>query len=618
MSFLMNAADPLPKRFRVPIAGRFWLVLGVLVVAMGVVGAFGFGGLRDISNSAEGLSHAVRETRLDDGTRADIIALRAGVQLFLLTDPGLVSEARRDVEATIARLELSFAEMERVYADEPEPLRNSVAQHAAVRRLVTLWRSGAFDIAGRSPSTEARRATLVRRVRDLLEPGVRAGAAHAARDVGQAAAALERAKNTYAGTRDLMIVVFSVTVLLAIGMFFWLIRCVVPRTRRYSRFAARISHGDVGERLEPRGGDELADLGRSLDSMVARHEDERAFQRTQVEFVDAMQVTESEEEAHQLIKRHVERSIGDSSVVVLNRNNSNDRLESRTAVDPVSALAQGLDGATPRSCLAVRFGRRHEGGGDRESLLSCEVCGKTPDLATCNPLLVGGEVIGSVLINHPEPLEPAEDMRVRESVTQAAPVLANLRNLAIAEMRASTDVLTGLPNNRAVQDTLKQFVAHASRAQSPLVAALLDLDHFKQINDTFGHGRGDEVLAAVAETMRAAVRASDFVGRYGGEEFLILLPDTDRVGGLALAEKVRAAIGQVTLPSIDRQITASIGIAVLPDDAIDSDTLVRNADRALYAAKSNGRNRVESAGAAPVERRAVAAVASANGGAPPA
>jgi diguanylate cyclase (GGDEF)-like protein len=401
--------------------------------------------------------------------------------------------------------------------------------------------------------------------------------------------------------------------LLAVGMFVWLIRSVVPRTRRYSRFAARISAGEVGGRLEPRGSDELADLGRSLDNMVARHEHDSAFQRSQSRFVDAMQVTESEGEAHELIKRHVERSIGGSSVVVLNRNNSNDRLESRTSVEPSSPLADGLDGATPRACLAVRFGRRHEGGEDRESLLNCEVCGKTPELATCNPLLVGGEVIGSVLINHPHELDPREDMRVRDSVSQAAPVLANLRNLAIAEMRAATDVLTGLPNNRSVQDTLKRFVAHASRTQSAVVAALLDLDHFKQINDTHGHGRGDEVLAAVAEVMRAAVREGDFVGRYGGEEFLILLPDTDRQGGLVLAEKVRSAISQISLPAIDRAITASIGIAVLPDDAIDADTLVRNADRALYAAKSNGRNRVAAAGATPVERRSAPAAAQ-NGG----
>jgi len=253
-----------------------------------------------------------------------------------------------------------------------------------------------------------------------------------------------------------------------------------------------VSSGRLGGRLAARGTDELAELGRSLDDLVVRHEGEREYQGSQAEFVDAMQVTATEDEAHDLIRRHLERSIARSKVVVLNRNNSDDRLESRTAVEPGSPLAEGLDGATPRSCLAVRFGRRHEDGRDRDALLSCEVCGKTPELATCNPLLVGGEV-----------------------------------------------------------------------------------------------------LAAVAEAMRASVRASDFVGRYGGEEFLLLFPDTDLEGAAIAAETIRAAVAKVTLPTVDREITASIGLASMPDDGLDGETLVRAADRCLYVTKSNGRNRVE-------------------------
>ena len=243
--------------------------------------------------------------------------------------------------------------------------------------------------------------------------------------------------------------------------------------------------------------------------------------------------------------------------------------------------------ATTGSSPALR------GRADRDALLSCEVCGKTPELATCNPLLVGGEVIGSVLINHDDELGDRDEVRIRDSVSQAAPVLANLRNLDIAEMRASTDVLTALPNNRAVQDTLKRMVAQAARSGAPLSAALLDLDHFKQINDTYGHDRGDEVLAAVAEAMRASVRASVFVGRYGGEEFLLLFPHTDLEGAAIAAETIRAAVAKVTLPTVDREITASIGLAAMPDDGLDGETLVRAADRCLYVAKSNGRNRVE-------------------------
>jgi diguanylate cyclase (GGDEF)-like protein len=139
------------------------------------------------------------------------------------------------------------------------------------------------------------------------------------------------------------------------------------------------------------------------------------------------------------------------------------------------------------------------------------------------------------------------------------------------------------------------MAAHASRAASPLSAVLLDLDHFKQINDTYGHAAGDDVLAAVGTTLKASLRASDFVGRYGGEEFVVLLPDTGYAEGEAIAEKIRGAIAAITVSGVSRPITASIGFAIFPDNAHDSVMLLRNADRALYSAKSNGRNRVEAA-----------------------
>jgi diguanylate cyclase (GGDEF)-like protein len=138
------------------------------------------------------------------------------------------------------------------------------------------------------------------------------------------------------------------------------------------------------------------------------------------------------------------------------------------------------------------------------------------------------------------------------------------------------------------------MAAHASRAVSPLAALLLDLDHFKQVNDTHGHAAGDEVLAALGATLKATLRASDFVGRYGGEEFVILLPDTGYAEAQTTAEKIRTAVAAITVSGVSRPITASIGFAVFPDNAHDSMTLLRNADRALYSAKSNGRNPVES------------------------
>ena len=121
---------------------------------------------------------------------------------------------------------------------------------------------------------------------------------------------------------------------------------------------------------------------------------------------------------------------------------------------------------------------------------------------------------------------------------------------------------------------------------------MLDLDHFKQINDTYGHDVGDDALAAAAVAIRHRLRETDFVGRYGGEEFVVLLPDTDRDGARSLFEAVREAVGKAIVNGVDRPITVSVGVAVIPDDADDSSTLLRIADRLLYSAKANGRNQV--------------------------
>jgi diguanylate cyclase (GGDEF)-like protein len=241
----------------------------------------------------------------------------------------------------------------------------------------------------------------------------------------------------------------------------------------------------------------------------------------------------------------------------------------------------------------VRLGKTHERSEGLEPLLTCDVCGAAGGNSTCVPSLVGGEVIGSVLVQHPSPLGGADTRRVEESMSQASPVLANLRNLALSQTRALTDGLTGLPNRRSIDDTLKRMAAHAERTSSPLGTVLLDLDHFKQINDLYGHEKGDEVLAAVGVVIAGTLRASDFAGRFGGEEFILLLPDTDREGAVEVADKLRLAIAAAEVAGVSRPIAASFGVAAAPQDAFEPAMLLRAADRALYLAKANGRNRIE-------------------------
>jgi diguanylate cyclase (GGDEF)-like protein len=331
----------------------------------------------------------------------------------------------------------------------------------------------------------------------------------------------------------------------------------------------------------------------------------------QARFKDALQFVRSEEEVYDVLRTHIETSTPGARSVVLNRNNSADALEPRTPLDQDSPLQGSLESAHPDDCLAIRSGRPFSRRPTQPTpLLACQVCGAVAGNTTCVPSLVRGEVIGSVLVSHPDRLAPTEHDRLVVSVAEAAPVVGHVRSLVVAELRAATDALTGLPNARTVHETVMRMVAQASRTITPLAAVLFDLDHFKHINDVYGHAKGDEVLAAVGVAATSVARESDFIGRYGGEEFLALLPNTDREGALTAAEKLRAAVAETRMPGVEGRITASFGVAVFPDDAGDATQLIRLADRALYLAKDRGRDRVETLPAAtrlsvppePVER----------------
>ena len=345
------------------------------------------------------------------------------------------------------------------------------------------------------------------------------------------------------------------------------------------------------------GGGALARRWRRRAAVTAKDHrlllEDRRNQAWQDEFTRALQGARSEREAQRMLKRQLERSLTGGSATVLNRNNSDNRLEAVTALRSDSPLAEAIPDAEPEDCLAVRFGQPQERAAGSAPLLTCELCGGLEGSVTCVPSLVGGEVIGSVLVETALPLDGGGRRRLTDGVTQAAPVLASMRNLRLAETRAATDLLTGLPNRRSAEETLKLVLANADRSGTPLAVALFDLDHFKKVNDVYGHEKGDQLLAAVGDIGASATRASDFVARFGGEEFLVLLPNTDLPGAVLACDKLREGIARLHVLGAGNSPSASFGVAVFPEDGTDAETLVRGADRALYAAKSSGRNCVK-------------------------
>ncbi len=162
---------------------------------------------------------------------------------------------------------------------------------------------------------------------------------------------------------------------------------------------------------------------------------------------------------------------------------------------------------------------------------------------------------------------------------------------------AVTDGLTGLFNYRAFKNQIHHEIVRSKRFNLPISLLMIDIDHFKRYNDTFGHPKGDKVLKHFAELLTVNLREVDTIARYGGEEFAIILPGTNKKASCIVAEKLRKLVEDYDFPLSDqlpdKKLTISIGIANFPDDVEDENDLILSADRALYKAKNNGRNRSE-------------------------
>ncbi|MFD0739865.1 diguanylate cyclase [Lysobacter koreensis] len=174
-------------------------------------------------------------------------------------------------------------------------------------------------------------------------------------------------------------------------------------------------------------------------------------------------------------------------------------------------------------------------------------------------------------------------------------VLRQVRGARRLRDLAHTDALTGVANRRRIEQFGEDAIAHARDDRRPLTTLVIDIDHFKRINDTHGHDVGDAVLTRVAQTCSGALRQGDLLGRSGGEEFLVVLPDADQAGGLRIAERLRASVERLALDDLapGLRVSVSVGVARLRREDRGLVELTRRADSALYRAKHDGRNRIE-------------------------
>ena len=217
-------------------------------------------------------------------------------------------------------------------------------------------------------------------------------------------------------------------------------------------------------------------------------------------------------------------------------------------------------------------------------------------LLSLKSLRLGARKIADGELGHPQlqacGIEELEELAVsfNSMATKLQARDAELKDLS------NRDALTGLENRRALNDCLTEELYRAKRYQHPLSLLMLDIDHFKNVNDTYGHVAGDAVLRKLADTIMPLVRPVDRIFRYGGEEFVVLIPETKSKGAVALAERIREVVSKTHIPlacsAEEINITISLGSATYPGDADTPEALIIAADNAMYQAKQHGRNRV--------------------------
>ncbi|MCB8876447.1 GGDEF domain-containing protein [Acidisoma silvae] len=347
---------------------------------------------------------------------------------------------------------------------------------------------------------------------------------------------------------------------------------------------AATSYAFATSRREAKGRE--AAIGASL---VARREVETLFGMTEI-----LQSAATSEDANAVLRATATELLGDFGGALYVFNNSRDRLDFATEWGASGADAPPLHIA-PDSCWALKRGKPHLNGRGEQALRCAHSdCSGT---AFEIPIVARGEIHG-LLILRGDSLRDAETLKRIQPIAIA---LADAMSLALSNIvlrerlrnQALRDPLTSLYNRRFLEEMLERLTTDAERRRTPVSVIMLDLDHFKNLNDRYGHAAGDLALRDTAGAVLASLRPADIACRYGGEELAILLPDTTLEVAVARAEQIRTAIGATTSNGIT--VTASFGVASMPENCSRANELLPTADKALYLAKDQGRDRVVAA-----------------------
>jgi len=381
---------------------------------------------------------------------------------------------------------------------------------------------------------------------------------------------------------------------IAIAVFWMIARSISNSVRDISDVAQALAAGDMDNRCEPHGSDEVSSLARminlladTMQGMLTRLRSEAGRSSFSNQLVEALEMADSEAEADRVIARAMGAISDVHPMELLLADSSRAHLE-RACVHPKTG-SPNCSVESPYSCIAVRRGHPQLFP-DAEALNACpKLLGRMGGSlsAACVPVNFMGRALGVLHVAGAKgkPPNPEQIAQLTALGVHAGNRIGTLRAFERSQLQASTDSLTGLTNRRAAEEILSNLMA----VDSAFAVVMTDLDFFKRLNDTQGHEAGDRALKLFSDTASGVVRDRDHVVRWGGEEFAMLLPGANAERAAEVVSRLRAALAQAHLVAGTPIFTASFGIAD-STMARDRETLIRLADEALYRSKQAGRD----------------------------
>ena len=420
----------------------------------------------------------------------------------------------------------------------------------------------------------------------------------------------------------IVVVLFGLTLSFALAVL--VSRSVIGPIREMSEAAYQLGQGKMETRIRIHTKDELGQLATSFNRMVddlsklmreggqTQEELSRANEKlTQSmgelesrnreaailnEMADLLQSCFSSAEASQVIAASARKLFPECSGGLLVFSASRNVLEATTTWGSSFAAGQVFG---PNDCWALRRGRMHHSIGGEASVRCAHFVEDSRRPSLCTPLIAHGDTLGILCLV----ADAGEATSISDVTAQLAASVAEQAGLAFANLKlreklrfqSVRDPLTGLHNRRYLDESLEREVPNAIRKKRSLGIIMLDVDHFKRFNDTFGHDAGDTVLKELGDYLAKFIRRGDLACRYGGEEFTLVLPEASLEDTRRRAEELRSSFPHLSITHKDTvlgKVTLSLGVAALPDHGATAESVLTAADRALMQAKTEGRDRV--------------------------